>query len=229
MFGRQVRRASRQTVLACSVVALVTGAMLAAGAGGAAALAQDETPAAKKAAGDAAKKGSKSAKYGKAAAKKKKPTTGPAAGADDKFILPYIGDNTFLVARLDVARIDLDAYRLDIAGWLDTHGSAGLEHVDVAAAVEDLTRIVRDHRLRMPPDVAMLGKTLIQLQGDLSIAGAGLRIPEALHGYESLIIRRRVSPERLLRRARRSGHDWDRLVQQAPRDVSAIRTFAGVT
>ena len=31
---------------------------------------------------------------------------------------------------------------------------------------------------------------VIQLQGDLSIAGAGLRIPEALHGYESLIIRR---------------------------------------
>ena len=118
--------------------------------------------------------------------------------------------------------LDLDAYRLDIAGWLDTHGSAGLEHVDVAAAVEDLTRIVRDHRLRMPPDIAMLGKTLIQLQGDLSIAGAGLRIPEALHGYESLIIRRRVSPERLLRRARRTSHDWDRLLQQAPRDVAAI-------
>jgi len=153
---------------------------------------------------------------------------GPLEDRLGSFILAISGGDRIDVADslLEIVTappvLDLDAYRLDIAGWLDTHGSAGLEHVDVAAAVEDLTRIVRDHRLRMPPDVAMLGKTLIQLQGDLSIAGAGLRIPEALHGYESLIIRRRVSPERLLRRARRSGHDWDRLVQQAPRDVSAI-------
>ncbi len=129
-------------------------------------------------------------------------------------------------ALLDVVtappQLDLDAYRLDISDWLDTHGAAGVAHVDVAAAVEDLTRIVRDHRLRMPPDLAMLGKTLIQLQGDLSIAGAPLHIHEALQGYEREIVKERMSPERLLRRARRTGHDWDRLVQQAPRDITAI-------
>ena len=81
---------------------------------------------------------------------------------------------------------------------------------------------MREHRLRMPPDVAMLGKTVIQLQGDLAIAGAGLQIREALRGSERDILRRRLSPERMLRRARRTGHDWDRLLQQAPRDVSAI-------
>ena len=63
------------------------------------------------------------------------------------------------------AHLDLDAFRIDLSDWLDTHGAAGIEHLDVAAAVEDLTRIVREHRLRMPPDVAMLGKTVIQLQG----------------------------------------------------------------
>lgn len=120
------------------------------------------------------------------------------------------------------AVVDLDAYRLDIADWLNTHGAAGLENVDVAAAVEDLTRVVRVHRLRMPPDVAMLGKTLIQLQGDLAMAGAGLKIPEAISGFETTIMRRRLSPDQLLRRARRTGHDWERLIQQAPRELTAI-------
>ena len=118
--------------------------------------------------------------------------------------------------------LDLDAYRLDLSDWLDTHGSSGVENVDVAGAVTDVTRIVREHRLRMPPDVAMLGKTLIQLQGNMSLAGAELRIPEALEGYTGELVKHRMSPERMLRRARRTAHDWDRLIQQAPRDITAI-------
>lgn len=100
MSGSRDRPKAGQTMFALSVVALLTGAMLL-GGGGAGAFAQDEKPA--------VKKRSKSAKSGKAAAaKKKKPTTRSTA-VDDKFILPYIGDNTFLIARLDVARVDLDA------------------------------------------------------------------------------------------------------------------------
>ena len=118
--------------------------------------------------------------------------------------------------------LDLDAFRLDVSDWLDTHGASGLENVDVAAAIQDLTRIVREHRLRMPPDVAMLGKTLIQLQGDLALAGSELRIPEALDGYVQEIVKQRVSPERMMRRARRTAHDWDRLVQKVPQDLTAI-------
>jgi ubiquinone biosynthesis protein len=119
-------------------------------------------------------------------------------------------------------QLDLDAFRLDLSDWLDTHGSSGIENLDVAAAVSDVTRIVREHRLRMPPDVAMLGKTLIQLQGNLSLAGAELRVQEAIEGYTDQLVKKRVSPERMLRRARRTGHDWDRLLQQAPRDIAAI-------
>lgn len=118
--------------------------------------------------------------------------------------------------------LDLDAYRLDLSDWLDTHGSSGMQNVDVAAAVSDVTRIVREHRLRMPPDVAMLGKTLIQLQGNLSLAGAELRLPEAFAGYTEQIVKNRMAPEKMLRRARRTAHDWDRLMQQAPRDITAI-------
>ena len=119
-------------------------------------------------------------------------------------------------------QLDFDAFRLDLSDWLDTHGSSGIENLDVAAAISDVTRIVREHRLRMPPDVAMLGKTLIQLQGNLSLAGAELRIQEAIEGYTDQLVKKRVSPERMLRRARRTGHDWDRLLQQAPRDIAAI-------
>jgi ubiquinone biosynthesis protein len=118
--------------------------------------------------------------------------------------------------------LDADAFRLDVSDWLGTYGSGGAESVDVAAAVEDLTRIVREHRLRMPPDLAMLGKTLIQLQGDLALAGAELRIQDAVGDYLQDLIRQRLSPERMLRRAQRTAHDWDRLAQQAPRDITAI-------
>jgi ubiquinone biosynthesis protein len=129
-------------------------------------------------------------------------------------------------ALLDIATappgIDIEAFRLDVSDWLDSYGTGGASGIDVAAAISDLARVVRAHRLRMPPDVAMLAKTLIQLQGDLGTAGVDLQIARAFEGYLEEIVKERLSPERFLRRARRTVHDWDRLFQQAPRDLSAI-------
>ena len=40
-------------------------------------------------------------------------------------------------------QLDLDAFRLDLSDWLNTHGSSGMENLDVAAAVSDITRRAR--------------------------------------------------------------------------------------
>ena len=54
------------------------------------------------------------------------------------------------------------------------------------------------------------------------MAGAQLRIQDAVGDYLQELIRQRLSPERVARRVRRTAHDWDRLVQQVPRDLTAI-------
>jgi ubiquinone biosynthesis protein len=120
------------------------------------------------------------------------------------------------------AKLDLDALRLDVSDWLEAYGSGDVQAVDVAAAIEDLSRIVREHRLRLPANVALLGKTLLQLQGDLIVVGADLRLPEALDGYLQELVRQRMSPKRLARHARRTAKDWDRFIAQAPRELTAI-------
>lgn len=120
------------------------------------------------------------------------------------------------------ARLDLDALRLDVSDWLDAFAGGDVQAVDVAAAIEELSRIVREHRLRLPANVALLGKTLLQLQGDLIVVGADLRLPDALDGYLQELVRQRMSPKRLARHAQRTAKDWDRFLAQAPRELTAI-------
>lgn len=120
------------------------------------------------------------------------------------------------------AKLDLDALRLDVSDWLDAFAGGDVQAVDVAAAIEDLSRIVREHRLRLPANVALLGKTLLQLQGDLIVVGADLRLPDALDGYLQELVRQRLSPKRLARHAQRTAKEWDRFLAQAPRELSAI-------
>ncbi len=120
------------------------------------------------------------------------------------------------------AHLDMDALRLDVSDWLEAYAGGDMGNVDVAAAIEDLSRIVREHRLRLPANVAMLGKTLMQLQGDLVLVGADLRLPDALDGYMQKIVRQRMSPKRLARHAQRTAKDWDRFLSQAPRELGAI-------
>ena len=113
--------ATRSTLTALGAL-LLAGALVVAGP----ASAQDRKPA--------QASGGKSA--GKAAGGA--PTGGRAAGAaamaDDKVIAPFIGENTFIVGRLDVARVDADAIEQQLNKIFDE--AAKMEGADAAEIKE---------------------------------------------------------------------------------------------
>jgi len=74
----------------------------------------------------------------------------------------------------------------------------------------------------MPPDIALLARTLTQLQGLLVETGADVQLRDVLEPYASMIAEKRFAPERLLRHATRKARDWDRLADQFPREAAAI-------
>ncbi|MGH8551644.1 MAG: ABC1 kinase family protein [Methylococcales bacterium] len=61
--------------------------------------------------------------------------------------------------------IDTAIVTTEIDWFIDTYHSLPLKQLDIAAILTDLTSLIRNHELSLPPDLTMLLKALITLEG----------------------------------------------------------------
>ena len=117
----------------------------------------------------------------------------------------------------DQLRIDLDDFLRDFVG-------RSLHDINVGAALTQLFEIIRRFQIVLPPPLALLLKTFIVLEGTSRLLSPDVSITELMKPYHARVIRRRLSPARLVARARRAYLDWDRLFAMLPRDLSDTMT-----
>ncbi len=118
--------------------------------------------------------------------------------------------------------LDRSALQRDLTDWMDRYASGNLGDTDIGGALDAGDELLRRHRLVIPPDVALLGRTLAELQGMLAETGYDVSIGEVLRPYASMIASKRFAPKRMLRHARRTAKEWEHLADTFPDDVSAI-------
>jgi ubiquinone biosynthesis protein len=118
--------------------------------------------------------------------------------------------------------LDRGALRSDVSTFMDQYVRVGSANIDVSGLGEAMTDIMQRHRMFMPPDVALLLRTLTQLQGMLVQSGVDLRVIDVLAPYQSMIAAKKFAPDKLMRRARRRTRDWERLVDTLPGEATAI-------
>ncbi len=118
--------------------------------------------------------------------------------------------------------LDRKELRRDISGWIDQFATAGIANTDMGGAADAADAILRRHRLFIPPDVALLIRTLVQLQGMLVETGVDITVTEVLSPYATQIAAKRFAPQRLARNVQRSARDWENLFDTFPVEVAAI-------
>ncbi|MFC1766043.1 ABC1 kinase family protein [Planctomycetota bacterium] len=118
--------------------------------------------------------------------------------------------------------IDHAAFRTDVTDLIVEYGSQSLDEFDLGGAMEQLTDIVRRHRVLMPPSGALLLKTLVMLEGSSRLLSSTFSLAELLDPFKEQLIRERMNPRRLLKHLHRSVRDIDRLVKQGPRHIAEI-------
>lgn len=118
--------------------------------------------------------------------------------------------------------LDKKALRRDVEDWIEQYATAGIAATDMSGATTAIDDILRRHRLVIPSEVALLGRTLTQLQGLLADTGYDITLKEVLTPYSSLIAAKRFAPKRVLRRAQRTARDWENLIETLPVEVAAI-------
>lgn len=129
-----------------------------------------------------------------------------------------------LVVKLGSPPDDLDeaALRSDVADLVATHAELPLSELDLTAALRDLTDLVRRHRVCLPPQVALLIKVLVTLEGTSRILSPTFSLLDVLEPFRRDAERRRLSPERQLRKLRMVARQVERMVETLPGRILEI-------
>ncbi len=130
--------------------------------------------------------------------------------------------DTLLRAGSAPADVDRVAFRADVSDLLVQYGSQSLEDFDLGGALDQLSDIVRRHRVVMPSAASLLLKTLVMLEGTARLLNPTFSLNEVIAPFKNQLIRSRLDPKRWMRRLQQSMRDVDRLVRNGPRNVADI-------
>ena len=118
--------------------------------------------------------------------------------------------------------VDLRELRADIETWLDRYLLVGVGHLDMNAITSSGMKLLHEHRLVLPADLALLFRVLLRLQGLGRGVGTELRVSELLEPYVKQMMAERFDPRRLARQLGRSVRSWDHFVAGLPDELKAI-------
>ncbi|HYE95254.1 MAG TPA: AarF/UbiB family protein [Rubricoccaceae bacterium] len=113
-------------------------------------------------------------------------------------------------------------YREAVRALVKEHRDASVEEVEVGRVVVELSRLAAENALRPPPELALLGKTLLNLDAITRALDPTIRPNDVVRRYASEITQRRMmrnlSPGRLFTTAL----EMNELVQTLPGRVNAL-------
>jgi ubiquinone biosynthesis protein len=121
----------------------------------------------------------------------------------------------------DIA-VDEASLLLEIQNFVDQYHGIPLKQLSLGAMLNDMVTILREHRISLPADLALLIKAFITLEGmgreldpDFDMAGAALPVLERA-------LRARHTPRALIKRGWRSAGEMLALISDLPHDLSRL-------
>jgi ubiquinone biosynthesis protein len=131
-----------------------------------------------------------------------------------------------LDAVVDIGELPPDFHRAslraDLDEFVDIYGSLSIDQFDLSGALNEMTEIIRKHHILLPSRVSMLIKMLVMLEGTSQQLSPEFNIVELLEPYRVESIKRRMSPQRMLRKLQNAQRDWFQLAETFPRDISDL-------
>jgi ubiquinone biosynthesis protein len=131
---------------------------------------------------------------------------------------------TSVVTRISAAPHDLDiaALSLDLTDFLGHYAGQPLNELDLGAAINEMTEIIRRYHLMLPARMGMLLKVLVMLEGTARLVSPRFSLMELVQPYQRKLLLRRLSPTRQIRKLRRMYLELEHLVETLPRGLSDI-------
>lgn len=126
-----------------------------------------------------------------------------------------------VIKRLGNVPPNLDEAGLDndVADFVGHYSTQALDRFDLSGALRDVTQIIRRYHIQLPPQVALLIKVLVTLEGTTQLLTPRFSLMEVMQPYHRKMLLRRFSPARQWRKLRRLYLEVEQLVEVLPRRI----------
>lgn len=112
--------------------------------------------------------------------------------------------------------------RGELKNFIEQYYGISLEDVEVKEILDDIFNITRRHKLKMPRNLLLLAKTLSTAEGVAFQLEPRFNVIEELKPYIRKILRQRLSPGYLTKKAKRIIRSYIRLLRNLPGDINSI-------
>ncbi|MCA9236523.1 MAG: AarF/ABC1/UbiB kinase family protein [Planctomycetales bacterium] len=118
--------------------------------------------------------------------------------------------------------LDESALSVDLADFVAHYAHQSVDRFELAAALREMLDLMRRHRIVLPSAATMLLKVLVMLEGAGRRLSPQFSLMDVLRPYRKQMIRRRMSPMRQVRKARRIAYEMEQLAEIFPRRMRDI-------
>jgi ubiquinone biosynthesis protein len=115
-----------------------------------------------------------------------------------------------------------DGLRRDLRRLIVRYYAASLESLPMAEFLGDLMSVAFKHRVRLPPDLALLARTIVVLEGVALALDPSFVLTKYLEPFVARLIRERFSLKRTAVEAAALFHEVEALLQVLPRRLDSI-------
>ncbi len=128
------------------------------------------------------------------------------------------------VLELDVTRQRVDRVELkrDLEHLIKPYYGMPLSKISLAPLIYDAIAIIRRHRLHLPPNLALLIKTIIITEGIGVHLDPNFHLTEVIEPYADQLMLRLFSPTRVVKKLSQAGMDVARLGVEIPQQLRHI-------
>ncbi len=118
--------------------------------------------------------------------------------------------------------LDEGALAIDVADFVGTYATQSLDQFDLGGALRDMTAIMHRHHVLLPPQVGILIKTLITLEGTNKKLSPTFSLMEIMRPFHRKMLLRRMSPGRQMKKMRRLYFELEQIVDTLPGRIMDI-------
>jgi len=123
-------------------------------------------------------------------------------------------------------KVDENALSLEMDAFLDHYHGRTLKQLHFAQLLTDLTSILREHELTLPPDLAILFKTMISLEGVGRKFDPDFNIVEIASPQLTRVMQEKYMPVEVIKRSVKETRELISLINELPYDIKKlIKTF----
>lgn len=127
-----------------------------------------------------------------------------------------------LIGWAEDARINTEKLSVEIDAFLDSYHGVVLKELNIAAMLTDLTVIMRDNELVMPPDLALLFKVFITLEGLGRLLDPEFDMVAEATPFLRRAMLARYHPDALAKRGWKNLTEFFDLLANLPRDLRRL-------